>query len=339
MKKLKISGFDLGVIIAFVVVALLGGGAWWYLSGALQDAVTDVTNAKSDFDKYSTKYDIVVSPSNGATMQANIDLLKAQLDPLIHTKLLPEGNKLNSIDKEDPVAWKHDLDDDVHRLNGAAKVHGVSVPPNYYFGFSRYLGQSPSDEQTPVLSKQLVGIDQLATILINAPVKGIQAIRRTYEEDPHVAGNTPISESEPDRLGGYSLNSPGNNYTVYPFEIDFETTSENLRPILNNLIQSPYIFVVRTLSIQNDHPNSPVMSDLDRIIQSGATSTSVVDTSPGEVGATPASTLGPQYLFGNSVLKIKARIDMIEWNAAPPASATPPSHNPTHQNTPPTGAP
>src|SRR5271154_5093523 len=102
MKKLNLSGFDLGVIIAFAVVTLLGGGAWWYLSGQLQTAVDDVHKAKADFDRYSSKYDIVVDPSNEKPLQANIDLLKAQLDPLIHTKLQPKENKLRSIEREDP---------------------------------------------------------------------------------------------------------------------------------------------------------------------------------------------------------------------------------------------
>jgi len=310
MKKLNISGFDLGVIIAAVVIILLGVGAWWYLSGALQDAQTEVTSAKTDFDNYSTKYHFVVSPSNGKTLQANIDLIKAQIEPLIQGKLLPKENKLNSIEKEDPVAWKHDLDDEVHRLSSAAKLHNVVVPPNFYFGFSRYQGQSPSDEQTAVLSKQLVGVDELATILINAPVKGIQAIKRTYEEDPHTTSAANISDA--DQLGGFALTAPANAYTAYPFEVDFETTPENLRPIINNIIQSPYLLVVRTLTFENSNPDSPKMSDLDKL--AGPPPASVTDSAPGEIAAT-ASTRGPQFLFGNATIKIKARIDMIEWNA------------------------
>jgi hypothetical protein len=332
MKKLNLSGFDLGVIIAFAVITLLGGGAWWYLSGALQDAQDDVKNADKDFVTYSTKSNIVVSASNGTTLQANIDLLKAQLDPLIHAKLRSKDNKLSSISKEDPVAWKHDLDDEVHRLTHAAKLHGVNVPANFYFGFSRYLSQNPGDEQTAVLSKQLVGVDQLATILINAPVKGIQAIRRTYEEDPHTgAASTSGQVTEPDHLEGYSLNAPGNTYTAYPFEIDFETTAENFRPVINNLIQSPYVFVVRTLTIQNSSLNSPLITDLDKI--AGTPSSSVIDTAPGEVAAT-TSTLGPQYLFGNSTLKVRARIDMIEWNTEVTSAATSAAHNAPPQNLP-----
>jgi len=308
----KLSAFDLGAIIAFAVLALAGVGAWWYLSGELASDQGDVATAKAAFDKSSTKYNIVVSRSNGKTLQTNIDLLKGQLGPLIQDKLAPKENLLPTIDKEDPVAWKHDLDDEVHRLTDAAKLHGVGLPPNFYFGFGRYLSQSPNDEQTAVLSKQLLGVEQIATILINAPVRNIEAIRRTYEEDVHTNGGGAFGPTGEDHLAGYALSAPANAYTAYSFEVDFETTSENLRPVIDNLIKSPYIFVVRTLSIQNSVPSSPLINDLERM--AGPPAASVTDSSPGEVAAT-ASTKGPQFLFGNSSLKVKTRIDMIEWKA------------------------
>jgi hypothetical protein len=314
MKKFKISlsRFDLGFIIAFVVLTLMGVGAWWYLSGALQDAQAACSSAKADFDKNASnpKYHVVVSPANLKILQTDIDQIHAQLDPLIKTKLLPKDNKLTTIDKEDPVAWKHDLDDEVQRLTATAKTRAVSLPPNFYFGFSRYLSQSPSDEQTPVLSKQLLGIDAIANILINAPVKGIKAIRRTYEEDPRANGGFPASSDE-DNLEGYSVTAPGNAYTAYPFEVDFETTSENMRTVIDSLIQSPYIFVVRTLTITNSSPNSPKIDSLAAL--AGPPPNSVIDTSPGEVASTAPPVKGPQYLFGNSTLSVKARIDLIEW--------------------------
>jgi hypothetical protein len=326
MSKIKLSGFDLGIVIAFVVITLLGAGAWWYLSGALQDAQTDVSTAKADFDKYSSnpQFHVVVSPSNAKTLSNNIELIKAQLLPVIQTQFQSKDNKLSSIRQEDPVAWKHDLDDEVRRLNTAAKAKSVTVPPNYYFGFSRYLNQSPSDEQTAVLSKQLLGIEQIANVLIGAQVKGIQAIRRTYEEDSHAAGGS--GESGPaageDHLAGYAVTPPGGVYIAYPFEIDFETTSENYRTVIDGLIQSPYVFILRSLSVKNSDPNSPMINDLDRM--AGTPASSVVDTSPGEVAAT-TSTKGPQYLFGNSTLQVKARIDMIEWIADLSTLTNPPA--------------
>ena len=109
-------------IIAFAVVALAGGVLRVSTSSDELKAArrTRSRTRTRDFKKYSTKYNVVVSASNEKNLRANIDLIKAQLDPLVLTKLQSKENKLHSIEKEDPVAWKHDLDDEVHRLNAAA---------------------------------------------------------------------------------------------------------------------------------------------------------------------------------------------------------------------------
>ena len=142
--------------------------------------------------------------------------------------------------------------------------------------FSSYQGQSPRDEQTGVLSKQLLGVDQLTTILINANVASITTIGRTYEEDSHTVGARDVDSGE--HLAGFSITTPGNVYTTYPFELDFETTPENLRPVINNLIQAPYVFVIRAISVESTNPNSPAISDLDKL--AGPAPSSVVDSSP-----------------------------------------------------------
>jgi hypothetical protein len=41
--------------------------------------------------------------------------------------------------------------------------------------------------------------------------------------------------------------------------------------------------------------------------------------------AATTSTKGPQYLFGNSTLQVKARIDMIEWIADLSTLTNPPA--------------
>lgn len=326
------------MIIAFVVVGLLGGGAWYYLSGQLAAAQQQVSDAKSDFDKYSTKSDIVVGESNANVLQANIDLIRSKLNPLIETKLQPKTNKLQFIDKKDPIAWKHEWEAEVQRLTGQAKVHSITLPQAFGFGFSRYLSTNPGDEQTIVLSKQLLAIDNIVTILINAPVRAIQAVRRTYEEDPRNNGgnNTPGNPAnEADHLQGSSVDAPNGTYTAYPFEVEFDATPEGLRKVVDGLVQSPYIFIIRTLSIQNTKPNSPRIDDLDKL--AGSPSPSLISSSPGAVAAA-TSTKGPQYLFGNAPLHIKLRIDLIQWKTGKlETSATPAPDKP--QNGTPAPAP
>lgn len=311
MKKISLSKFDLGFIIAFVVVAIIGGVLYWYLSGQLYDAQLRAGDAKSKFDKYAkdTKYKVSVNPGNVKALQENIDLIKQQIDPVM-PKLSPKESKLKTVQKQDPVAWKHELDDNVHRLTAAAKGKGVSLPPNFYFGFVRYLSQSPSDEQTTVLSKQLLAIDQIASILIKAPVKSITLISRSYEEDSKPAPGANISGAEKDKMLAFSFAGPDNAYISYPFEIEFVTSAENLRPIVNDFLQSPYIFIVRSVTVTNSEPISPRMDGLDALagVMPGG--------GGGGGGDTPqiASQMkGPQYLFGDSTITVRMRVDLIEW--------------------------
>jgi hypothetical protein len=299
----NISRFDLGMIIAFVVVGLLGGGAWWYLSGELATVQDDVNTAKQTFDQYSTKQVYLPTQPNQKILQDNIDMLKAQLDPLVQTRLMPPNGKLATIEKEDALPWKHDLDAEVLRLTTDAKTHGVGIPEKFYFGFSRYLGQNPAEDTTIVLSKQLIAIDQIADIFINAPVKSIRFIHRTYEEE-----SSPVTSE--DSLPGHAVNAEGGVYTAYPFEIEFEATTDSFRKVINDLMQAPYVFVVRSLTIQNSRLTSPQLTDLEAL--AGGPGPSVLGSSPGEVAETK-STLGPQFLFGAEVLHIRMRIDMIEW--------------------------
>lgn len=314
----KLSGFDLGCIIAFVVIGLLGAGVWYYLSGQLDTTKQEVSAAASEFEKYSKRQPYLPNQASEKILQANIDLLQAQLDPLVKTKLQAPGNKLSGVEKEDTVAWKHDLDAEVSRLNSAAKVHVVTVPDQFYWGFSRYLNQNPTEEQTTVLSKQLLGVEEIANIFINSSVRAIATFRRTYEEDAD-SGRSGGGKTDPDFLPGNADLAPGGVYIAYPFEIEFDTTTDNLRRVVNGLAKSPYVFVIRTLTIRNSSVTSPQVNDLQKL--AGSPPVGVLDSSPGATSAAPKSApRGPQFLFGNETLHIKARIDMIEWKG--PAEAT-----------------
>jgi hypothetical protein len=111
------------------------------------------------------------------------------------------------------------------------------------------------------------------------------------------------------------VTAAGKVYTAYPFQIQFDADAESLRPIINDLLKSPYLFVVRTVEIHNSNPNSPQLSDLDKMAGTTPGAPSVIAAAPGEVAAS-APTKGPQHLFGDSTLSVKLRIDMIEWNPA-----------------------
>jgi hypothetical protein len=312
----KLSAFDIGMIVAFVLIGLLGGAAWWYLAGQLETTQQTVGTQSSDFDKYSSKEVFLPTANNVKTLQDNIDVMKAQLDPLIAQEFQAKGNGLASVEKVDTVTWKSDLDRQVGKLNASAKAHNVVVPANFYYGFSRYLNTNPTDEQIVVLSKQLLGVVEMANILIDAPVRGISTFRRTYEEDEAASGaGAPTSRNDTNLLEGRSVTASRDVYTAYPFEVEIDTSTVGLRALIDGLQKSPYVFVVRSMVVINSSPLSPQLSDLDKMAGTDASAGAnpVTDTSPGAVATAAPPARGPQYLFGNETLHVKIRIDLIEW--------------------------
>ena len=329
----NLSRFDLGMIIAFVIVALLGGGAWYYLSGQLTTAQGDATAAAGDFDTYTKKEVYLPTGSNVKTLQADIGLMTAQLDPLVKNVLQSPENLLPNVQSTDTVQWKHRLDDEVKSLNSAAKLSGITVPDNFYYGFSRYLNTNPAQDATAVLTRQLLGVQAIADIMIKAPVHSIVSVKRTYEEDPAVsdsARNNSSGRTNPDQLPGHSQDAPGGVYTAYPFEVEFDTKTENFRQIVNNLMKSPYVFVIRSVMVQNSRLDSPQLQTLDTMAGPAASSgsASVVNSSPGAVAAAAPPTVGVQYLFGNETIHIRMRIDLIDWHgiATTPAASSGAGH-------------
>jgi hypothetical protein len=320
----KLSGFDIGMIIAFAVIGLLGGGAWYYFSGQLAATQQTVSATDADFTKYTSGQVFLPTDSNIKTVQANIDLIHAQLDPIIKNQLQNPGDKLPETAKEDTdtVKWKQHLDEEVGKLNAAAKTHGVTVPDNFYYGFSRYLNANPANDQIVVLSKQLLGVVEMAGIFINAPVRQIATFRRTTEEEAGNATTTgPVTKTSPDILPGHSSSAPGGVYTAYPFEIEFESDTTSLRKVVNDLLKSPYIFVIRSVVVQNERTDSPQVTDLDKLAGTNGT-TDVTDSTPGSV-ATSKADLPPQWLFGKELIHVKMRVDMIEWNGLAHGDASP----------------
>jgi hypothetical protein len=348
------SRFDLGMIIVFVVVAALGIAGWWWLSGQLQAAQAEAAVAAGEFDTYSKKQVYLPTKSNLTTLQNNISIMTAQFDPLVKSTLQSPKNGLGAIQQLDTVAWKHGLDDEVSHLNAAAATHGIVVPANFYYGFSRYLTANPNQDATAVLERQQLAIGAITEVLINAPVRSIVNVERTYEEDSASSATAHSGQPSTGQLPGHSVEAPGGVYTAYPFEFEFDADTESFRAVVNKLMQADYVFVIRSVMVQNQKLESPRTSDLAQMAgvnnnEPSNNEPSIVNSSPGAVAAAqPTSTVGLQYLFGDEALHVRMRIDLIDWHGiAQPAAATnagngrnhPGVHGPRNNNAPGGNAP
>ena len=191
----------------------------------------------------------------------------------------------------------------VNRLAKAAAAQGIRAPE--MFGFSRYDANFPcrnpraTDDECrrllAILSKQLVTVEKIVNLMITNKVEEILAIRRT--------------EVEPGEISADALNVPINInsnslYQTYPFELQFVCDTPVLRDLLNGLMKTDGLFVVRALKIDS---TAVKLKSLD---MPGTSEPATPNT------AKPAEPTGE---VRTRRLNVTLRLDLVEFTMAPPA--------------------
>ena len=222
---------------------------WFYSAARTQQAVV-LNDLQSQQSQLQMLHEAKIFPS-----KKNIELLKHDRDGVQQLY-----DAMRSAATHPPMhgrALARDIDfsqfmrETVSRLNAAAAEQHVRVPEGFAFGFSRYDAKFPC--RNPIangeecarllalLSKELVTVEQLASLLISNRVEEITAIQRTEVEPGEVSSdalNLPI-QAEPNAL-----------YQTYPFELRFSCDTPVLRNFLNSLLQADGLFIVRALKIE-----------------------------------------------------------------------------------------
>ena len=94
--KFQLSKFDIGMLIAFAVVGILGGTAWWFLSGQLQAAQAQCAQVAGDYNTYATAKGsgIIVSQANAGALGPPLSALPGVLLELIFQRRLGDGSSI-----------------------------------------------------------------------------------------------------------------------------------------------------------------------------------------------------------------------------------------------------
>jgi hypothetical protein len=224
----------------------------------------------------------------------NIEVLRQDYERLAQQyQALTQAVSRSSIQVPElrPVTFSQQLTKTLDRLARDAKNAHVATPPDFAFGFSRYVQALPARnlpeaEQKRVLGllyKQLAVIEKLSELLFSNRVLGIAQIRRV-EVEP--------GSASPEALDATITTDPNALYQTLPFEFEFTCNTGTLRAFLNSLSQSDWFFAVRTLKVES------------------------------EKGAGGGGTTGdkPQPADGGKLL-VTARISLVEF----PAAAQPPA--------------
>ncbi|HSI85588.1 MAG: hypothetical protein ACAI35_11325 [Candidatus Methylacidiphilales bacterium] len=336
---MKLSNFDIGMIVVFAVLGVAGIGGYIYTSGDLEEATTKATVAeqtvadlrtrgagKSAQDDSGDK--IGITNDNLVQLGETIKKLSAGLEELAKTHFLKGGNPLAAIKAVDGTEFKQNLDRVVARLTKDAKANRVGIPAGFYFGFSRYIPNTPSQQHTVILQKQLLALSEISDLMVKAKVDKIEAVRRTMEED---GASNMRGSADNDSLKSKVTTGEYGYYVVYPFEVKFQCRNiEELRSVVNGLVKSDRVYVIRTIKVKTSKDTTVRMNELKSSLnqdtppapapEGGETATPPAPAPAGGTTAVtpapavqPKSERGPVDIFGTETYTVDLRVDLIEW--------------------------
>jgi hypothetical protein len=285
--RTKTASIPIWAIGACVAFAIAGGAGYFMTTGVLEQAREDVKKRTQKMSDLSGQSYLPTS-QNMEILDGNIAALHQVIDPVLAHHFLPSVQRMAYAAQGRPEEWKESvLDSAVQKLIERAKSRGVSVRPDFTFGFGRYTRQGPVPSVLPVVANQLYGVDHALGLLFDVGQEGgvnrLDAVRRTFDDD----GPPSVAEM----LAGHSqVDRP--YYNRYPLEIDFSGTTAGLRNFLNALVKSPDLYIVRSVQVNNSRPDSPHLPSGN-------------------------ANKGADIAFGNDTIQARVWLDLIEWTGVP----------------------
>ena len=177
------------VVVSVIVVLLLLGAAAMLVVGGyrLRDSRKKLTTLKDEWKQFyqqepfpSRENVLKVKEDNKVIDQWFDELTKA----LRQDQVLPGKNKSAAL-------FKDLLVDTRNKMVALAAEKKVTMPDKFAFGFSRYLasGELPAPENVPYLAQQLLIIESLYRLFLDADIKELTSVQREEFDAPNAAEN------------------------------------------------------------------------------------------------------------------------------------------------------
>lgn len=279
-------------LVAFTVVA----------AGAL---IFMTTQAMTQYGEVSDQYTQAVQKLHGLQNRSpfpnakNIEATKA-LEKQYSTELSALQQQLVKLEAPldadvKPQQFQDDLRASVNQAVQRAGEAGVTLPKDFYLGFSQYINSPPDNRAAPALARQLTVINDLVGALIDTRVQSIDAlIRRPLPEElPAAAQNQRKSNGIVDR---------------YLIDVAFTADQSKFRVIFNNILKSNRFLIVRAVNIANTSQEGPP------VVQDNSQTTTTTGV-PGLAGAATGGETSNELnvILGRELVKVSLRLEMIDF--------------------------
>ncbi len=296
-------------LVAFlVVVVLVAAGLGYYLSTAYSAYAT----VSADYDAQVSKLQKLQNRApfpNAANNDAFTALLEdySRGTNLLLTKLTEAQLPQEEIS---PQGFQDRLRAVVSEVQAAAEVSGVSLPEDFYMGFSQYQGTLPNDRAAGPLARQLAAIKLVVDRVIEFRATAINSIDRTPLPSEASRPPTPQPNGQ-NRPGGPLAGELPPIIRKAPFNLVFVAEQGRVRQILNSIVGADQFFIIRNLTVVNDELAGP--SQTDKPMSASYASASDSDDLPLAPG-------NLKVIVGREKLTVAALIEMVTFTPPEPTS-------------------
>jgi hypothetical protein len=191
-----------------------------------------------------------------------------------------------------------------------ARVNNVKLPEKFQFGFDEFTTAMPKTAVAPLLGQELLQIQMLINILLDAKVDGVTSFHRAPLPEERATSSTPAPKQAPaparktsPARGQKSAKpaEPGPTPSSAPLvernvvDLTFKAAPSAARKVLNEIVSSTgQFFIIRTLYVRNEKDKGPPRGK-------------TAEATP------PGTETGLNFIVGNEHIEVSARIEMLRF--------------------------
>jgi hypothetical protein len=191
-----------------------------------------------------------------------------------------------------------------------ARVNNVKLPEKFQLGFDEFTTAMPKTAVAPLLGQELLQIQMLINILLDAKVDGVTSFHRSPLPEERAASSTPAPKQAPaparktSPARGQKSTKPAEPSATASttslmernvVDLTFKAAPSAARKVLNEIVSSTgQFFIIRTLYVRNEKDKGPPRGK-------------TAEATP------PGTETGLNFIVGNEHIEVSARIEMLRF--------------------------
>jgi hypothetical protein len=269
-------------------------------------------NAKGDWDEASTRFADTASELNRLQRLApypNADNLRkmtthAQDYASALAKLKEELKiRVAPVAPMAPNEFQSHLRVAMNGVADKARANRMKLPDKFHLGFDDFASALPKEAAAPLLGQELVQIEWLVNILLDARAESLSAFRRAPLREER--GTTPLATATP-AAGAKPAEATANLLERNVVELTFLSTPAAARKVINQIAGASQQFcIIRVLQVRNEKDKGPLRE------AGGETSVPSIPSASPAAKPSPAATLN--FIVGNEKIETTAKIEIVRF--------------------------